>query len=83
MTESAFLTKDSWTQVVPPLRTSLRGIVEDAARTLGIDSHTSSKLLIDLAFDGFKCHLNPVMLVGFRDKNILCDVKNRDSAECD
>ena len=80
MTESAFLTNEAWAQLVPLLCVSLRKIVEEAARTLGIDAHTASKLMIILSFDGFKSHLDPAMLVGFRDKNVLCAVENRDSS---
>ena len=80
MTESAFLTKVAWSRLVPLLCKSLRQIVEDAAKTLGIDAHTASKLQALLAFDGFKCHMDPEMLVGFADQLILCLVENRDSS---
>ena len=80
MTESAFLCKEAWTQLVPMLCKSLRSIVQDAAQTFGIDAHTASKLKIVLSFDGFKCHLDPQMLVGFASYNILCLVENRDSS---
>ena len=80
MTESAFLTKEVWKQIVPLLCTSLRTIVEEACKTLGIDAHTASKLLVALAFDGFKVHLDPSMLVGFRERNVLTAVENRDSS---
>ena len=80
MTESAFLTMDVWKRIVPLLCNSLRSIVEDACKTLGIDPHTASKLLIALAFDGFKVHLDAPMLVGFRDKNVLTACENRDSS---
>ena len=54
MTESAFLTTQAWKRLVPNLAASLRQIVEDAAKTLGIDAHTASKLKCFLALDGFK-----------------------------
>ena len=80
MTESAFLTKEAWMLLVPLLCKSQRSIVEDAAKTLGIDAHAASKLKIVDAFDGFKVHLDSEMLVYFADRNILCLCENRDSS---
>ena len=80
MTESAFLTNEVWTQLVPTLCCSLRLIAEEAAKTLGVDAETAGKMKIVLSFDGFKSHLEPEMLVGFANRNILCAVENRDSS---
>ena len=57
MTESAFLTISAWRELVPALTTSIRQIVKDAAKTLGIDTQTVSKLKCMLAFDGFKVRM--------------------------
>ena len=80
MTENAFLTREAWVQLVPLLAKSLRLIVEDAAKTFGIDPETASKLKIILSFDGFGIHLDDEMLVFLAGQNILALCENRDSS---
>ena len=80
MTESAFLNIPAWRKLVPKLSSSIRQIVEDAAKTFGIDGHTASKLKAMLALDGFKAHFENEMLVVLADLNILCACESRDSS---
>ena len=48
MTPNAFLTDDSWRQIVPLLIKGICKVVEERACTLGIDAATASRLLIGL-----------------------------------
>ena len=83
MTENAFLTDDAWRQLVPLLIKGIRyQVATAAARLCGIDVETAKKLLVALAFDGFKVHLkNMLELVLFAEHNVLCACEARDSSE--
>ena len=82
MTPSGFLTDEAWSELAPKLVKGLRHQVILAGAEVGIDEGTCNKLLICLAFDGFKSHVkNLAELLLFRDNNIRCLCEGRDSSE--
>ena len=82
MTPSGYLTADAWKIIVPKFVKGIRHHVRVKCAKYGIPKETADKLLVGLAFDGFKIHTEEFLqLIDFADNNCLCACENRDSSE--